>query len=53
MKMLIILTALISLAACDNSNRLASPQGPSFALNAGHWQPSAADLVLPKPGPAE
>jgi hypothetical protein len=53
MKTLIILTALIILAACDNSNRLASPKGPSFALNVGHWQPRATDLELPKPGPAE
>ena len=45
--------ALIGLAGCSSAEVLAKPKGPAFALNTGRWQPTAADLQLPKPGPAE
>ena len=53
MKTLAILIALIGLAACSSAEVLATPKGPTFALNAGHWQPTPADLQLPKPGRGE
>jgi hypothetical protein len=53
MKTLVILLALIGLAACSSAEVLATPTGPAFALNAGHWQPTSADLELPKPGRTE
>jgi len=53
MKILVILIALIGLAACSSAEVLATPKGPIFALNAGHWQPTPADLQLPKPGRGE
>jgi hypothetical protein len=53
MKILVILVALISLAACSHSEVLATPKGPVFALNPGHWQPTPADLQPPPPGSAE
>lgn len=43
------LIALIGLSACDNSEKLATCQGPIFALNTGRWQPAPADLEMPKP----
>ncbi len=46
MKTLVTLIALNALTACSNSEVLATCKGPVFALNAGHWQPSAADLKL-------
>ena len=51
MEKFVILVTLIALAAC--SGTLATPAGPPFALNTGHWQPTAADLQLPKPGGTE
>jgi hypothetical protein len=53
MKTLVTLVALIGLAACGNTEVLATPTGPVFALNTGHWQPTPADLQLPKPGRVE
>lgn len=53
MKTLVIMVTLIALAACSGSGTLATPTGPPFALNASHWQPTAADLQLPKPGGSE
>ena len=53
MKTLVALAALIGLAACSNAEVLATPTGPVFALNPGHWQPTQADLQIPKPGRAE
>jgi hypothetical protein len=53
MKTLAMLVALIGLAACSNSEELAVSRGPVFALNAGHWQPTTADLQIPKLGKAE
>jgi hypothetical protein len=53
MKTLMTLVALIGLAACSNAEVLATPRGPVFALNTGHWQPTAADLQIPKSGKAE
>jgi Outer membrane lipoprotein virB7 len=53
MKTLVALVVLIGLAACSSAEDLATPTGPAFALNTGHWQPTAADLQLPKPGRAE
>ncbi len=53
MKMLVILLALTGLAGCGGADTLATPTGPGFALNTGHWQPTPADLTLPKPGGSE
>ncbi len=53
MKTLVVLVALIGLAACSNAGELATPSGPVFALNPGHWQPTPADLQIPKPGRPE
>jgi hypothetical protein len=53
MNTLVTLVALIGLAACSSAEDLATPTGPAFALNTGHWQPTSADLQLPKPGRAE
>ena len=53
MKTLVILAALIGLAACSHTEVLATPTGPVFALNTGHWQPAPADLEVPRPGGAE
>ena len=53
MKILAILIASIGLAACSSAEVLATPKGPAFALNAGHWQPTPADLQLPKSGSGE
>jgi len=49
MKPFVILAALIILTACSVNEILATPTGPVFALNAGHWQPAPADLQLPGP----
>jgi Outer membrane lipoprotein virB7 len=48
-KTLLALVALVGLAACSNAEKLATPTGPVFALNPGHWQPTPADLQIPKP----
>ena len=53
MKTLVILAALIGLAACSHTEVLATPTGPVFALNTGHWQPTPADLEVPRPGGTE
>ena len=53
MKTVAILVALIGLAACSNTEELAICKGPAFALNTGHWQATAADLQIPKPGRTE
>ena len=53
MKILVILVALICLTACANTEVLATPKGPVFALNTGHWQPTPADLQLPSSGRGE
>jgi uncharacterized lipoprotein YajG len=50
---LAILAALFGLAACSHTEVLATPTGPVFALNTGHWQASPADLQLPHSGGAE
>jgi type IV secretion system protein VirB7 len=53
MKIMVTLVALIALCACANKEELATCKGPAFALNAGRWVPSPADLQLPKPGKTE
>jgi hypothetical protein len=53
MKLVVILCALIGLTGCTGAETLATPTGPAFALNTGHWQPTAADLQIPHPGKAE
>jgi hypothetical protein len=53
MKTLAALVALIGLAACSHTEVLAVPTGPVFALNTGHWQPTPADLQIPKSGRPE
>ena len=53
MRTLAILAALIGLAACSHTEVLATPTGPAFALNTGHWQANQADLQLPHSGGTE
>ena len=53
MRTLVILAALVGLAACSHTEVLATPTGPVFALNTGHWQPGPADLQLPHSGDTE
>jgi hypothetical protein len=53
MKTLMTFVALFGLAACSSADVLATPTGPTFALNPGHWQPTPADLRLPEPGRTE
>ena len=53
MKTLVILAALLGLAACTNTEVLATPKEPVFALNTSHWQPTPADLQLPSSGRGE
>lgn len=53
MKTLMTLFALIGLTACSGAEVLATPTGPAFALNTGHWQPTPADLEIPKSGRTE
>jgi hypothetical protein len=50
MRSILTILALFGLTACSNSEVLATPKGPVFALNTGHWQPSPADLQPPKIG---
>jgi hypothetical protein len=50
MKSIAILITLVGLAACSNSEVLATPTGSVFPLNTGHWQPTASDLQVPKIG---
>jgi hypothetical protein len=52
-KTLVALGVLIGLAACSHAEDLATPTGPVFALNAGHWQATPADLQIPKSGRVE
>ena len=53
MRTLVTLAALIGLAACSHTEVLATPTGPVFALNTGHWQPTPSDLEVPRPGGTE
>jgi len=53
MRILAILLALIGLTACSGADVLATPTGPAFALNSGHWQPAPADLEIPRSGRTE
>ncbi len=53
MKIVVAMVTLVSLAACSNAEVLAKPRGPVFALNTGHWQPTPADLRIPKSGGAQ
>ena len=46
MKTFVILAALIILTACSGNEILATPTGPVFPLNTGHWQPAPGDLQL-------
>jgi len=43
----LLFIALIGFAGCANTDPLATASGAVFALNAGHWQPSPADLTIP------
>jgi hypothetical protein len=45
-----ILLVAVFLGACTQSHELATPKGPVFGLNAGHWTPAPADLVPPPSG---
>jgi hypothetical protein len=47
LKFCVIILTLGLLAGCSNSDPLAVASGPVFPLNAGHWQPTAADLASP------
>jgi len=53
MKIVVAMVVLVGLAACSNAEVLAKPRGPVFALNTGHWQPTPADLRIPKSGGAQ
>ena len=46
---LLALIALLGLAGCASTETLAVAQGPLFALNPGHWQPTAKDMGAPQP----
>ena len=50
MRALVIAVALASLAACSHTDELAVCKGPAFALNAGRWQATLADLKMVKLG---
>lgn len=41
---LLPLLLLAGLAGCQSGEELAACKGPAFALNAGHWQPTPADV---------
>ena len=41
---LVLLLALAA-AACTSSHTLATCRGPLVALNAPHWQPTAAEMT--------
>lgn len=46
-RMVLIVLTFGLLAGCSNSDSLAVANGPVFALNAGHWQPTQQDLAAP------
>ena len=46
---LLAVIALFGLAGCAGRETLPTPQGPLFALNPTHWQPTAQDLEAPPP----
>lgn len=46
---LLVVLALFGLAGCASTETLAVAQGPLFALNPRHWQPTAKDLKSPPP----
>lgn len=45
MRIITTLLALMALAACSNQH-LGQAKGTPFALNPGHWTPTAADLAV-------
>ena len=49
LKMILVIITCGLLAGCSNPDPLAVASGPVFALNAGHWQPTAQDLAAPPP----
>lgn len=46
-RLIILMCAAGLLAGCATSDPLATAHGPMFALNPGHWSPSAAQLARP------
>ena len=40
---------LVGLAGCQAGEPLAECKGPAFALNPGHWTPTAADIKACSP----
>lgn len=50
MKTIVTLFVLMGLTACSSAEVLATPTGPAFALNTGHWQPTPTDLEIPELG---
>ena len=47
LKVVLMVMTFGLLAGCSNSDSLAVANGPVFALNAGHWQPTQQDLAAP------
>ncbi|MDK1390001.1 type IV secretion system lipoprotein VirB7 [Sinorhizobium sp. 7-81] len=39
-----LLFLILTLAACQTTDKLAACGGPIFPLNVGHWQPTPTDL---------
>ncbi len=46
-KLCLILVTLGLLVGCSDGDPLAQASGPLFPLNAGHWQPTPQQLVVP------
>lgn len=43
-RVLILFAVLLALGACQNGEPLPEAKGPWFGLNAGQYQPTAAEL---------
>lgn len=45
MRRSLALLLVLAAAGCTSNHQLATCKGPLVALNAPHWQPSAAEMV--------
>jgi hypothetical protein len=45
MRRILALAAVLAAAGCASQHELATCHGPLVALNAAHWQPSAAEMT--------